>query len=76
MNKPNTVKEVGYAYPSSEIAARLGKGQTGCWLVRTFDSSKLIAPIDLNGCAYDTKEEAFAAADAMPIPFGKYSMAR
>ncbi len=59
------VKQVGYAYFSSEYAEMLGRGDHGCYYVKTGDPW---GKNDIYG-PFDTIEEAESAAEPLDMPW-------
>ncbi len=63
------IKQVGYAYFSSDIAEMLGRGDSGCHYVEIGDPWK---SGDIYG-PFDTIEEAESAAEPVEVPWlGRY----
>ena len=62
-----TLKEkcVSYAYPTSDIAEAFGKRE-GVWYVQWEDNK---ARIEI----FNTRKEASAFADALPLPYSRFS---
>ena len=70
----HTLKTIGYAYRSSEIAARLSAAHTGCYYVALKHDEP--TPLDLRTLAgsFETIEQAERYAATLPHPFSVYSM--
>ncbi len=62
-------KQVNYAYPSSDHAAKYNHGR-GCWLVDTGPGSYVPWPVKITAVC-DTEREAIAAANKIDLPWGK-----
>ena len=64
------VKEVSYAYPTSEYASVCGAKWLGCWALRVVDytsgRSRLLS-------SHLTAVDAIDAGDALPEEWGRYS---
>lgn len=46
-------KNIGYAYPYSQLAKGLGYNQTGCYYVAVYDDSRAITRHDVCCAAFD-----------------------
>jgi hypothetical protein len=62
-------KEVGYAFPSSDIAKECGFEATGCYFVEVLDGNKTQSIL-----GFATFGQAFNHAWKMPHPFSKHSL--
>ena len=60
---------VGYAYATSQSAKDNGFYRSGCYTVARMRGQKIIVE-----CGYATKEEAFKVANAINLPFNRYSL--
>lgn len=62
-------KEVGYAFPKSDIAKECGFAETGCYVVEVFDGNRSQS---IRG--FQTFGQAFNHAWSLPHPFSKHSL--
>ena len=60
-------KCVGYCYPNSDMAEAFGKYQEGAWYVQWVDDKAPHIKV------FDTKSEALAYAETLPLPYGRWS---
>lgn len=74
------VKEIVFAYPTSETAARLGRAEGGCWLIRSYDRSNFreldrgTRPVNTSG-PYASRAEAEREAMVLPGEFSSSYLA-
>lgn len=66
-NGPNARKYVVYAYPTSTTATKYGRDKQGCWVVNVYEDYATGLPV--NVAAFATKDEAFAYAVTLSIPW-------
>lgn len=66
-------KNVGYAYPTSDIAKHMDCIKTGCYFLAVYDDSK---PMDVDDIiiACNDKMVLKGIADDYEMPYGTYSM--
>lgn len=70
------VKYIGYAYPTSPIAASRGASKTGCYYLAVFDEKKAMTEHDVIYSAIN-KADVVAMVDHLvdaAIPYNMYSM--
>lgn len=70
---PHPRKAVGYAYPTSPNAVKLGF-RHGCFTVKTGGNSEGDTGQAVKG--FDTEAEAFAHADTLPGEWDRFSRSR
>jgi hypothetical protein len=70
------VKTVGYAYPTSPIAAYRGASKAGCWYLAVFDEGKPLHERDVIYSAENKRDVLSMVNSLVPesIAWGKYSM--
>jgi len=66
-----TTKQVGYAYPTSDTAGRLGFGKTGCYFFRLLFPGGGWSQRDKG---FTTEQEALEYAETQPEPYDRYSL--
>lgn len=62
----NMVKQVGYAYATSDHAKLLGRYNDGCWFVETGQEGEPLHPV---AGPFETEAEARTHAETMPEPW-------
>lgn len=62
-SKPQRVKSVEWAYPSSDTAKRFGKGRTGCWVLQVGNAGEPLEAIT----AHAERESALQHAHNLAI---------
>lgn len=65
-----TTKAVGYAYPTSIAATKLGYARSGCWTVST---AKNDGPHKNYLAGFATKEEAIEYANSFILPWSRWT---
>jgi hypothetical protein len=68
--KKAQLKEVCYAYPTSQYASKFGFGKTGCYVVATSRSIGVFRAV----AGFITRDEAKAFADTIPCAYSRYSI--
>lgn len=66
-----TTKQVGYAYPTSDTAGRLGFSKTGCYFCRLLFDGRGWSRRDKG---FATEREALTYSDQQPEPFDLFSL--
>jgi len=66
------IKTIGYAYPSSITAERLGAGETGCYFVETRRCETQVKPTSLYG-PFATMGAADSHALAIDCEWSRYT---
>lgn len=66
-----TTKQVGYAYPTSDTAGRLGFSKTGCYFCRFLFDGRGWSRRDKG---FATEQEALAYAEEQPEPYNFWSL--
>lgn len=67
----STAKQVGYAYPSSDTASRLGFSKTGCFFCRILTSGR---GWSLRDRGFESERSALEYAEQQPEPYDFYSL--
>lgn len=65
-------KAVAYAYPASLRATQLGHGKAGRWFVEEVTDFRHVKILG----DFETKAEAFAFAEALPMAYSRWSFVR
>ena len=73
MPRTYTLKTIGYAYRSSEIAQRLSMSETGCYYVALKVDEATPATLSTLAGGWDNLTDAARYADTLPQPYSHYS---
>jgi hypothetical protein len=66
-----TTKQVGYAYPTSDTASRLGFGKTGCYFCRLLFGR---SGWSIRDRGFTTERDAIAYAEQQPEAYDYFSL--
>ena len=61
------VKQVDYAYASSDHAERFGRGTTGCWIVEVGVEGEVLEPVR----CFDSESDAVRHAESLALPWSR-----